>query len=110
VLLNDKESSTHLYRIAQEAVSNAIRHGRAKFINISLEKSGEATIMTITDDGEGLPETPPPDAGMGLRIMAYRANMIGATFQIERLPDFGTRVAVNIPALRTSSTNRVPKD
>jgi signal transduction histidine kinase len=47
---------------------------------------------------------------MGLRIMAYRANMIGATFQIERLPDSGTRVAVNIPALRASSTNRVPKD
>jgi signal transduction histidine kinase len=110
VLLNDKESSTHLYRIAQEAVTNAIRHGRAKFINISLEKSAEATTMTITDDGEGVPAATPPDAGMGLRIMAYRANMIGATFQIERLPDSGTRVTVNMPTNRVISANRASQD
>lgn len=110
VLLNDKESSTHLYRIAQEAVTNAIKHGRAKFINISLEKSGEVTTLSITDDGEGLPRTPPPDAGMGLRIMAYRASMIGATFHIERLPDTGTRVVVCMPKTRAVSTDRASKD
>ncbi len=98
VLLNDAESSTHLYRIAQEAVTNAIKHGKAKFINISLEKNEDATTLTVTDDGAGLPETSRGGEGMGLRIMAYRASMIGATFHIETLPESGTRVTVKLPA------------
>lgn len=97
VLLHDAESSTQLYRIAQEAVTNAIKHGQAKFINLSLEKSADATTLTVTDDGVGLPETRRDNAGMGLRIMAYRASMVGATFQIERLPESGTRVTCRLP-------------
>jgi signal transduction histidine kinase len=97
VLLHDAESSTQLYRIAQEAVTNAIKHGRAKFINISLEKSDGATTLMVTDDGAGLPEAARSSEGMGLRIMAYRASMMGATFNIERLPDSGTRVTCRLP-------------
>jgi signal transduction histidine kinase len=97
VLLHDATRSTHLYRIAQEAITNAIKHGRAKFINLSLEKTGEAITLTITDDGVGLPENPRESQGMGLRIMAYRAGMIGATFNIERLPESGTRVICKLP-------------
>jgi signal transduction histidine kinase len=97
VLLNDAESSTQLYRIAQEAVTNAIKHGRAKFINISLEKNDEATTLMVTDDGVGLPETGRDGEGMGLRVMAYRASMMGATFNIERLPESGTRVTCRLP-------------
>jgi signal transduction histidine kinase len=97
VLLHDAASSTHLYRIAQEAVTNAIKHGGAKFINLSLEKNAEATTLTITDDGTGLPPVP-ASGGMGLRIMAYRASVIGAAFHIERLPESGTRVTVRLPA------------
>ncbi len=55
VLLHDAARSTHLYRIAQEAITNAIKHGKAKFINLSLEKTGEIITLTITDDGIGLP-------------------------------------------------------
>lgn len=109
VLLNDAESSSHLYRIAQEAVTNAIKHGRAKFINISLEKSEDATTLTITDDGVGLPEITQGE-GLGLRIMAYRAGMIGATFHIERLPDSGTRVTVKLPSNHAASKNHAAKN
>lgn len=103
VLLHDAESSTHLYRIAQEAVTNAIKHGHAKLISISLEKSGDETMLTITDDGGGLTNTKPSGEGMGVHIMAYRASMIGATFQIERLSDAGTRVTVKLPLINTST-------
>jgi signal transduction histidine kinase len=98
VLLHDAESSTQLYRIAQEAVTNAIKHGRAKFINISLEKNDGGTTLMVTDDGVGLPEAGRDSAGMGLRIMAYRASMMGATFHIERLPESGTRVTCRLVA------------
>jgi signal transduction histidine kinase len=98
VLLNDAASSTHFYRIAQEAITNAIKHGKAKHINISLEKIDGVITLTITDDGAGLPENASNGQGLGLHIMAYRANMIGATFNIERLPKSGTRVTCKLPS------------
>jgi signal transduction histidine kinase len=91
VLLPDAATSTQLYRIAQEAITNAVKHGKAKFININLEKNN-ALALTITDDGVGLPENLSSRRGIGLRIMAYRAGLIGGTFNIERLPESGTRV------------------
>lgn len=98
VLLDDTERSTQLYRIAQEAITNAIKHGKAKSINVSLENLNDAVTLTITDDGAGLPENARLGQGMGLHIMAYRARMIGATFDIERLPESGTRVTCKLPA------------
>ena len=96
VLLHDAQSSTQLYRIAQEAVTNAIRHASPRCLNISLETNAQETVLEVTDDGSGLPAALPGN-GLGLRIMAYRAAMIGATFQIERLPEAGTRVSVRLP-------------
>ena len=110
VLLQDAESGTQLYRIAQEAVTNAIKHGRAKFINISLEKNPDATTLTVTDDGVGLPEKRRDNEGMGLRIMAYRASMIGAAFQIERLPESGTRVTCRLPSNPAALKANAAKD
>jgi len=107
VLLQDAESGTQLYRIAQEAVTNAVKHGRAKFINISLEKNQEATTLMVTDDGVGLPEKGRDSEGMGLRIMAYRASMMGATFNIERLPESGTRVTCRLPPHHTRPISNV---
>ena len=98
VLLHDAASSTHLYRIAQEAITNAIKHGKARHISIGLEKLNGTITLTVTDDGIGLPVIVRNDQGMGLRIMAYRANMIGATFNIGRLPESGTRVTCKLPA------------
>ena len=103
VLLDDTESSTQLYRIAQEAVTNAVKHGKAKSINVSLEKQQDAVTLTITDDGTGLPDNARSSKGMGLHIMAYRARMIGATFDIERLPESGTRITCKLPSSKILS-------
>ncbi len=92
----DAASNTQLYRIAQEAITNAIKHGRAKRIRINLAETETAIVLTITDDGVGLSENALSSQGMGLRIMAYRANMIGASFSIERLPEGLTRVTCKL--------------
>jgi len=97
VLLPDPAASLHLYRIAQEAVTNAIKHGRAKKVVISLLADPETIYLKITDNGTGLPAKPGPGGGLGLRIMAHRAVMIGASFKIESLPDGGVRVACQLP-------------
>jgi len=97
-MLQDASAVTHLYRIAQEAVTNAVRHGKARHVNICLDSADNETVLTVTDDGTGLPENARNNQGMGLRIMAYRASMIGATFNIERLQLRGTRVTCTLPA------------
>jgi len=97
--LPDSKAATQLFRIAQEAVVNAARHGRPKRITICLDAAGDEIILTVTDDGGGLPENARNSGGMGLRIMAYRAETIGATFHIERRSGLsGTRVTCTLPA------------
>jgi signal transduction histidine kinase len=91
VLLSDPEAAIHLFRITQEAVSNAIRHGRASHIVVSLDSTSESTMLAVTDDGTGLAADARTKKGMGLRIMGYRAGMIGATFDIQNLPAGGAR-------------------
>ncbi len=98
VLLHDAASRTHLYRIAQEAITNAIKHGKATHISIGLEEKNGTVTMTVADNGIGLSGGVSRSQGMGLRIMAYRANMIGGTFSIERRTESGTRVTCRIPA------------
>jgi signal transduction histidine kinase len=98
ILLQNPSVITHLYRIAQEAISNAIRHGKARHVNICLDSADNETVLTVTDDGTGLPQIARNNQGMGLRIMAYRASMIGAAFNIERLQMRGTRVTCTLPA------------
>ena len=89
--LTSPEANTHLYRIAQEAVSNATRHGHARNVVISLTGSGKKILLAVTDDGVGLSADARVKKGMGLRIMDYRASMIGATFDVQNLPAGGTR-------------------
>jgi signal transduction histidine kinase len=91
VVLNDPKAAIHLYRIAQEAASNAIRHGRARNLVISLDATSKSVMLAVTDDGAGLPADARTKKGMGLRIMDYRAGMIGATFDIQNLPAGGAR-------------------
>ena len=91
VVLGDPNASIHLYRIAQEAASNAIRHGRARNIVISLDATSKSVMLSVTDDGSGLPADARSKNGIGLRIMDYRAGIIGATFDIQNLPSGGTR-------------------
>jgi signal transduction histidine kinase len=104
ILLHDASTVTHLYRITQEAISNAVRHGKARHINIGLDSADDETVLTVTDDGTGLRKNGRSTNGMGLRIMAYRASMIGATFEIESLPEHGTRVTCTLPEAAVTST------
>ncbi len=93
VQVNDASAGIHLYRIAQEAVSNAVRHGRAKHIIIKFTETDDHAILLIRDDGCGLTSPPPEGKGMGLRIMNYRAAMIGASLTVDSSPDGGTSVS-----------------
>jgi signal transduction histidine kinase len=97
VLVEDPETAEHLYRIAQEAVGNAIKHGHAKNIVIQLEVSESGILLSVLDDGTGLQPDPTNGEGMGLRIMSYRAQVIGAKFNIGRRESMGTAVTCLLP-------------
>ncbi|HEV2696072.1 MAG TPA: ATP-binding protein [Verrucomicrobiae bacterium] len=86
------EVASHLYHIAEEAIVNSVRHGRAKNIVISFDATEEEWFLNITDDGVGLPEDFRRRKGMGLRIMAYRADLIGGVFSVGREAERGTHV------------------
>jgi PAS domain S-box-containing protein len=96
VALNDKAVAAHLYRIAQEAVSNAVKHGRAKEIEIRWSSEAEQAVLSVTDNGQGFKPNVKP-AGMGLRIMQYRANIIGGTLLIQNRQTGGVTVVCIIP-------------
>lgn len=96
VLIHDPTTAGHLYRISQEAVGNAIKHGRARNILIRLDATEEDTVLSIKDDGTGLPELLPEKRGLGLRIMAHRASMIGGTFNARRDGMHGTLVTCEL--------------
>lgn len=93
--------ANHLYRIAQEAVTNAIKHGKAKHVTIELAGRGVPAeppqlILTVKDDGVGMPDVLPEKRGIGLRIMQYRAHVIGGTLTAERDPAGGTIVRCTV--------------
>jgi len=93
----DSTTATYLYRIAQEAVANAIKHGHVSRLNVSLSCLHTDLILSISDDGIGLPRFMPEGRGLGLRIMASRASMIGATFSAENKPEGGVIVICGLP-------------
>ena len=92
----DQEVATQLYRIAQEALTNAIKHGRADTVDVRLIRQDRMLRLEIIDDGIGIP-MPKPKGGLGLRIMASRAELIGATLEIEPTSTKGTRVVCSLP-------------
>lgn len=98
--LDDSEAVTHLFRIAQEAVNNAIRHGGATKMRISLRrKSATQGVMEIGDNGRGF-TTGQPDGtneGIGLRVMEHRAHLIGGELNIQASKGRGVRVVCHFP-------------
>jgi signal transduction histidine kinase len=92
VAISDPAAATHLYRIAQEAVANAIRHGRAGAVMISLDSTGGKTVLAVTDNGTGFAAPARAGGGMGLRAMQYRAAMIGASLRVQTPAAGGTRI------------------
>ena len=82
VRILDDAIALNLFRIAQEAVTNALKHAKPKLIVISLKRSGRALILAVTDDGKGLPAKR-TSGGMGISIMQHRANVVGAKLTVE---------------------------
>ena len=96
VLIHDANVSTHLYRIAQEAVNNAIRHGQAKNIGISLSARKGYGTLRIENDGSSLPADT-NRSGMGMQIMNYRARMIGGSLKVESGGTCGVTITCLFP-------------
>lgn len=93
ILISDTTVAVHLYRIAQEAINNAIRHGKAGTIELSLVRDGTGIRLAIRDSGIGISNGAPRGAGMGIRTMKYRANAIGGNLHIMPAPGQGTIVS-----------------
>ena len=87
-----ESAAVHLYLIAQEAINNAVRHGRARSVVVALRTSRTLVSLSITDDGMGIAESAERGSGMGLKLMEYRSAVIGGAMGIKRLADGGTRI------------------
>lgn len=103
VLIQNETAATHLYRIAQEAITNALRHGGPENIEIHFGRKKNKMIMSIKDDGAGFPAAGKTD-GMGLKIMNYRAGIINALLEIKSDKEKGTLVTCTFPDALTIQT------
>jgi len=91
ILIRNNSAAIHLYRIAQEATHNAVRHGKASRVAICLRADGTQSELSIRDNGTGMAE--PKERGMGLSIMRYRSGMIAGSLNITSEPGSGVTVA-----------------
>jgi signal transduction histidine kinase len=96
VRVPDDASALHLYRIAQEAVTNAVKHSSAKNVLITLDRNKTHTCVSVMDDGKGF-VVKRRGKGLGLHMMRYRANALGGELKIERRRTGGTDVTCVIP-------------
>jgi PAS domain S-box-containing protein len=93
----DNPTANHLFRIAQEAVNNALKHAHAHNIEVSLIQRDDHMVLKIEDDGDGLPiHEKPASLGVGLHIMQHRANVIGASLEIVSRPNKGVAVTCTV--------------
>lgn len=95
-LLCDVTTATHLYRIAQEAVNNAVKHSGARHVEIRLSAAEDGLELEVRDDGRGIKAKPGRAGGMGLHIMDYRARTIGGSLDIQDT-GCGTSVSCRAP-------------
>lgn len=101
----DKQINLALFRIAQEATNNALRHGHARQINITLHAIDSQLTMTIRDDGKGFKPAGEKHHGRGLGIMGYRANNLGGKLLIRSTPGVGTEIECVFQILPDNSSN-----
>jgi len=92
VQIQEVTPATHLYRIAQEAVNNALKHGKARKVDITLAGRTGGVELIVENNGRAIPAANRVNSGMGLNFMRYRAQMIGATLSIESGKRKGVRV------------------
>jgi signal transduction histidine kinase len=99
----DHLTALHLYRITQEAITNAVRHGKARQVRVSLSSRGQQYRLAIVDDGRGFPVDAHGRAtGGGLRLMGYRAAVIGGNLILDSRPDHGTRITCHFTTFVTN--------
>jgi signal transduction histidine kinase len=118
VSFSDATVVGHLYRIAQEAVHNAIKHAQARQVTILLAVQGDTLCLQISDNGKGLPQPLPRNPGMGLQVMRHRATVIGAHLNLESIPGQGVCVrctwrrkdSVTSPGRKRQTTRRLRSD
>jgi signal transduction histidine kinase len=96
VQVEDKVMAGHLFRIAQEAVNNALKHGGAGEIVLTLRGTPSALLLEIKDDGQGLPAQKRSGHGIGLQVMRHRANAIGADLSVTSAPGKGVTVSCTV--------------
>lgn len=104
-----REVETHLFRIAQEAVRNALTHGGAKRIVISLGRHGAGGRLSVLDDGMGPSEQTPDADGVGMHTMAFRAHAIGGSLELRRSRR-GMLVRCSFPLPKTPRANKLPDE
>jgi signal transduction histidine kinase len=92
----DPARGVHVYRVAREAVTNAVKHGHAKRIAISLGERGGVLVLEVTDDGEGF-DPSAPSSGMGIHLMRYRASVVDGSLDVKSSPGAGTSVTCRVP-------------
>jgi signal transduction histidine kinase len=105
ITIPDNAVTVHLYRIAQEAATNAVKHGRAKNIVLSFVTANSRLLLRVKDDGQGFPADPPKGKGMGLRVMHHRAHMIGAALSIRQSKEGGILVSCSLRRPQPSRRN-----
>ena len=97
VTLQNSQTANHLYRIAQEAVNNALKHAQSRQIRITLTHDRGVLRLQIQDDGRGLPKVRKSKTGMGLEVMRHRAHVIGASLATDSKPGQGVTITCTLP-------------
>ncbi len=111
----DNEAALHLYYIVLEAVANACKHGKAQNVLISLKSTRDRHSLSVRDDGRGFSPSTKAQGGMGIRIMQYRARVIGANLTLQSTPGSGTCVTCQFYAVSRDGApqihnGRVPQE
>lgn len=102
VLIENQTVANELYRIAQEAVTNALRHGHARRITVRLSRADGGVRLAVLDNGCGMPADVSHAQGMGLRVMQYRASLIGGKLAVQRRRSGGTEVLCRVEKIAAS--------
>jgi PAS domain S-box-containing protein len=108
VLIQDSTMAGHLYRIAQEAVHNALKHAKPRHVRIALRAGRGRVTLCVTDDGKGFGPIGPRRRGLGLHIMQYRAGLVRGTLTLHSRPTGGTEVVCIAPMVETKRRERHP--
>jgi PAS domain S-box-containing protein len=108
VRVGDSTSATHLYRIAQEAVHNALRHAKPNSIIIRLSAGNGRIVLQVQDDGKGLASNWMKHAGVGFRTMKFRAESLGGVLEVAAPPEGGTLIRCVVPERQASTLAEHP--